>query len=330
MSELIPTFYLHAETPAGERWFYPRPVLTDRDRMGFDSRDLRWRGIVDNPQAGDGIPDAYIVDMAVLSHPDTNAWDKPYGEFLVSDQPVDAIGAVWSGRSRVVGHQLQPNPGGDQAALWEYAKAHFGERVEAYPADRDDPTWSSVRGLYESVTETEPDQTREFDVRGYVAIDGDPDPDPTRTWMLDEPALGNFYGRVAAHLFPGSLYGLRNAVAAHVEHAVKELGLNLSVYLFESKRELVVHGPIPYDEVLPYRSATGRSKSARDAEHQRQRKATFGAHFKHEAQLVDRLSAPTKREALEAWDAKVAELAAPFIPPHTAVCSHCKGYGYTS
>lgn len=314
MNEVIaPRWYLKSETPAGVRYFYPLP----KSRAPWSGRDAWWTDERDNP-------------LVVR------------GNALVALEPIlDAV-EHWHQEPQTAGWTIK-EPDEIHPHLLPLARTEvypvalstdeFNQRVaESHDSDA---MLSVLNDLYDRVMTEPHEATHRYGMARLEEMPGEPDPDPSLEWHLDQPLTGGFYGPLVAHLFPGWISGdhLQSIVASAAEQRYKELGLvhigiGNGVHSFTHNRQVSVSAVLAFDQVLPYQTVKGRSTRAREYNAERQREATYGAHWRAEITIPREVHGATKADALANLERLVEDYLGKLMPPHTVVCSNCRGRGY--
>jgi hypothetical protein len=314
VSAVIPQWCLRTETPVGTRWYYPRPVVTDKPAY---YQDLTWTG-----QPNDAAVEVLEFGPGVL----------------VSTSPLTEATATWTtARTPIEYRQVETLPEDLTALAPQYpdtmTPAEWDRRCSC--DNEASCLWCAVRWRLYNRVMSEPAQAHQrFDMSEFVELPGDPDPEPSLTWELTESPLTAFYGRLVAHLFPGLLLVPFDRVVSTVEAEVAKLDLRgtgmrgEAIYAFRGERKITSHVLVPWDEPVPYRRMPGRSQKARDENAKRARASTIAMTFSAEVVVPKFIRAASKAEAVAALQVLVDDCLARLIPPHTVGCSHCHGLGF--
>lgn len=312
---VVPNWVVTEDVPdLGTRWFYPLPPA-DLPRHPT----TRWVGT-------DG---AEVQELA---------------GYLVSTQPLTEVTAEWAAR-RIIGYRRRPNIRNDSDAglatrtLADAMPDYFPEqltvdewdsRCECERAGVNVCVWHQVRAdAYEPMREDET-HTRVFDLSDYRELPSNPDPDPDVPWTLDTRALVDFYPHRAHHLLPGSFPFPTELFETTLRAKLAELGLSCaSVHVWTHSHEASVSADLLFDEVLPYTVSAGRSRQIKDANAERRRAATVGTSWRSKVTLPRVVRGDDKGDALHNLAMHFERLLALLVPPHTEVCSNCRGRGYT-
>ena len=314
----IPTYYVREETTAGPLYFYPIPAVRQDEFDNLPRRELTW-----------------------FDEEGNRASQR--GHYVVTTTQASTLTAFWPERPKLSHYRRKA-----EAHLSPVARTLVAADPEAYPerleradwegrceygpdSDCMDCTWHVVRnGIYERVM-TEPSTgQQDYDVSGLDQLDlYQPDPDPEREWRLSSPSLAAFYPRPAHHQFPGELPVQLSEVGSAVRRQLEEIGADVErFYEFDSERKISVWVNIHWDETLPWEPVKSRSQKARELNFSRRVASEQLTTWHREARVPRFVTGANKAEALARWSAKLEELVAKLVPPHTVACEKCKGLGY--
>jgi len=310
-------WYVREDTVAGPLFFYPAQRV-DEDKWS-------------SARSFEGL-DRYTWTTADGAPVEVN------GNYLVSTKPTPRLVATWTPHAGISHYARKPLEEIRHAAV--RAMAENSPEVLMPEGDREachyggacgECAWCLVRrDAYEVVRETPEPKTRIFNVEGLTELPATPEPAPEWTWHLDSPQLAAVYPRRAAHLFPGYLTGIHQRVGETVKSVMAALGLpDTSVNVFAHELSVSVACSLPWDEPRQWEPVKGQSRRARETNRGRDRKARIGVHWHERMTINDRLAASSKTAALDKVTETVAQYVDKLVPPHTEVCGHCSGRGYT-
>lgn len=343
VNPLLPTYAIRHDTPAGPRYVIP---------VEPPEKAATYPRMRDSLVVAGVTSDGTEVAAEYIPGSETRAYSGEYlpGVLLAAHLLAGMIvrWAVPSGRDD---WRKRPEPGGVDSLVverWRGApEVPADVDREHLNSDHDEDvclTCGVLRAVYHRPELPPVQHEHRIDLPDLAILPGTPDPDPSVAWRVDDPTLITVYGRHTAHLWPGTIGGVRKAVVdALLEHPMVApyvrtpaghrdrysiLGNN-PVYLSDHNRGrgndvIELRVPIPWD--LPL----GVSPSARD------RRIHGGPdriamEHRRTLEIPERLAAENKTEALQRLPEYVAEIVASALPaegsPITA-CSSCAGKGY--
>jgi hypothetical protein len=311
MTELLPRYYLAHDTPAGPRYAYPTPKLPELKQFGYSWRgDVEW---VPTPDAAIEVGDKWIISDTMLQVV-TATW-----------RPTPARGD-WTKRP-------EPPEGEIERKFWELSMvtplAEDVEHYGGYGCDYDSCLrCRTLRVVYYRPEIEQPLERRPFDLSTWLPLPGELEPDQESTWVVDDDSLTAIYGTHTAHLWPGRLMGLRDAVYHTLkgDPRVSHVWTSAAGQVPRGHLEVVV--PIaweaPRTALVDRYGVRGRKLRGKE------RVPRTIAHSEHTTLLVpEGLHAATKNQALDAWADAIDAWVDRFIPgPRVVACDACDGHGY--
>jgi hypothetical protein len=265
--------------------------------------------------------------------------------WLLSDFRADAIVMSWNGPStRGPWRKRAERPEDAFAgAMWDSAPDEPGDELRWRMDSSDwDEDGEAVVGHRVYVRELIPGarRTHRFDVSDWRPLETTQglalDQADRNRWTVDDPSLLAIYGRHTAHLWPGTLSGLRDAVADALEAhpQVRNSPGGGQVFRRPSRDgELAVSFTWFYDGLRDRTTATlGRRKGAhKDGGMWVKTERSQVGQSRHISRKVpDRVAGTSLRDALDRWDDTVARYRREFLPDEDEVlgCSACGAQGW--
>ena len=293
----LPRYFIHHATPAGDSYVYPVPAL-----------DLAWHGV----DADGRRQEVDVVSVKPVSY----AAAAP--RYVVAPVALREIVASWDGPpTRGPWRLRKRRPSSDSSAaaiLWDTAHATPTPEILAELEDEDDTPWASV---YEQELIPGPPQAEHHDVSDFLPLPGHPDPDPDVEWTVSDPTLVAIYGEHTAHLWPGSLGGVRDRVV----EALRASELKPTVH-HHAPPKVSVYFSIPWD--IPMRRAKVSGDRGRGPFF-----STVALTIHEEHAVPERLAAKSKVMALGAIDFVVEAQVSRFLPTSSVSAgSACAGKGF--
>jgi hypothetical protein len=256
---------------------------------------------------------AVIADGAPMIQTQATGW-------WAIDREVESIEIATPGHPRILGWQLR-----DQgAASLLYPPTLSVEEFEKRDSERND---DFLRSLYERITE--PGAPSVTVIEGpWTRLDGIPDYHRDYTWHADLPTELRTHPEYR-HLFPGRLYGFREALIERVklipgvQYALDRKtsnGLNSSGWV-----DITVSVPFDPPQFIhePARNQDGkvsRSRPGRDVQqHHHWRLSVYALHT---------IEGTTKEEAVQRWVAEMVHVVSQVEEAtKSPACPHCDGSG---
>jgi hypothetical protein len=342
---LTPTYAIAHRTPTGDRYLVP---ITNAHRAGPGRRG----DYVPGPLQVVGVDvDGNEVDVQHIPGRETRAYSGEHlPGYLLSAVMLAAFIVRWTipgglgeWRKRSA---LAEGADAMVRAAWENALEvpDAGTLAHLETCEHIDSCLGCLIAARVYAREKLPNVPREqrVELAGLELLPGDLDPNPDIEWVVDDPTLLHVYGRHTAHLWPGTVGGVRRAVVdalnAHPMCApyvrptsdrerYSILG-GLPAYLSDHGRRedaVELNVPIPWD--VPRQTTR--------APHGRERKRQpvterIAMHYRRTIVTPDRLRAANKAAALARLPEYVAEVVANALPDAAGVagCTSCGGKGF--
>lgn len=322
----LPRYYLTRDTPDGVLLLYPLDAIE-----GAEPERYSRPADTDGPHSRKG----WAFEVTV---PDAVTWTFTK-HYLVADAPIGILRRTRPGPRQADGMIKRDEPysitdepvSPDLRAAYDESPerptqadvGHYAEHDAAHVCWRCRVYVATYRQHY--VPGPEVVEVQQFD--GWRALPGGEAPESgDRTWTVTEPGYLTLYGRHTAHLWPGALSGLRDAVVEALRAHPHVTEVNVWSH---KQNEVSVRIQVGFE---PPRS---RTRQVKETPRSRTRMRTvhetvYGIDKSvRDVRVPDLLAADCKADALARWDATVAEQVARFVPhePNSAVCGTCEGLG---
>lgn len=314
-SDLIPTYYLTHETPAGTRYAYPRPARPQG--MGtYPGASGEWM----SPDA-----ETVIVPIREGSYRSERGW-------IVADAPLRTLVLPWRERLPAGDWTKRPTAPDDPVAAtaWQDWPDYPSDDLLGHVEQADDyshcTTCSTFRAVY-GREERWADHQYEVDTTSWLPLPGAADPSPETAWVVADTSHTALYGSHTDHLWPGEIPGFREAVnkALEADRRTQYVWTHAGSDRPSGSTEVVVPilWEVPKVERRRREGVTGRKLRGTEEV----RRPIAADHRIH--RIVPKgLTGRTKAEALAGWDAAVAAEVDAFMPPGMRACNNCDGHGF--
>lgn len=314
MADLLPRYYLRHDTPAGPRFAYPA--------SGIDGTEIRGY----RPDIGNG------WTWTVTTPHSAAAWS---GSWLIADQPIHVLSRHRPG-SRVRDGWIKRTEPSSSRPMPPEAAARFADAPERPAAEQaahyveheaEHACWecAEFHAFYGAHHVQGPDVVEVQTFDAWQPLDAQLDQHPDQTWTVTDGSLLAIYGAHTAHLWPGYLTDLQEAVVA----ALNEHPLIGEVNHWTHKR-----GEISATVKVPFEPRRTRTTNEKDHRNPRRKprpvtREVWGMERRTELHITDRVHGTSKADAVARWDDVVAREVARFVPHgrHSAVCGTCDGVG---
>lgn len=323
MNAVTPSYYLVHPTPVGQRYAYPRSLIP----LAVVDRYASWppttpESLTVSEPAGTGLTAGkhwLITDAPIVELRREQAAPRVLDGWMKRDQP-SMDGPVSPDMKNAF--DAAPQRPGDAEV------AHFAEHDAAH-ACWVCAVFAATYGHH--FIAGEPVITSER-LDGWLPLSAEMDPDPDQQWAVDDPSLLAIYGAHTAHLWPGSLPGLRKAIAERLKtHPMVSNFYDWHESGFQGFRGFSITVRVPWE--------THRRETKNEKHPGYPRRKARPVTRDVWAMTVDvklavsaGLHAPTKAAALDGFDASVERVLARFFPfgLNPRACDHCGGTGRVS